>query len=39
MLYDVVIHLENNEYPVMRMKPYVLKFIASISAEIDFNAY
>lgn len=39
MLFDVVIHLENNEYPVMRLKPDVLKFIASINAEIDFNAY
>ena len=39
MLFDVFIHLENNEYPVMRLKPDVLKFIASISAEIDFNGY
>jgi hypothetical protein len=39
MLFDVVIHLENDEYPVMRLKPDVLKFIASISADIDFNVY
>ncbi|WP_371807070.1 DUF4279 domain-containing protein [Snodgrassella communis] len=39
MLFDVVIRLENDEYPVMRLKPDVLKFIASISADIDFNVY
>jgi hypothetical protein len=39
MLFDVVIHLENDEYPVMRLKSDVLKFIASISADIDFNVY
>ncbi|WP_367434510.1 DUF4279 domain-containing protein [Snodgrassella alvi] len=39
MLFDVVIYLEDNEYPVMRLKPVVLKFIASIGSEIDFNAY
>ncbi|NUE67690.1 DUF4279 domain-containing protein [Snodgrassella sp. ESL0253] len=39
MLFDVVIRLENDEYPVMRLKPDVLKFIANISADIDFNVY
>jgi hypothetical protein len=39
MLFDVVIRLENDEYPVMRLKSDVLKFIASISADIDFNVY
>jgi hypothetical protein len=39
MLFNVVIRLENDEYPVMRLKSDVLKFIASISADIDFNVY
>lgn len=39
MLFDVVIYLEDNEYPVMRLKPNVLKFIGSIGSEIDFNSY